>query len=57
MRPRVGQDKGQRAELTQFAGAFLTGAPMPIPVGSLVATTSGDDRGGREPVERQLERV
>jgi hypothetical protein len=39
MRPRVGQDKGQRAELTEFVGTILTGAPMPISVGSLVATT------------------
>ena len=39
MRPRGGQDKGQRAELTQFVEAVLTGAPMPIPVESLVATT------------------
>jgi predicted dehydrogenase/threonine dehydrogenase-like Zn-dependent dehydrogenase len=39
MRPRGGQDKGQRAELTQFVEAVLTGAPMPIPVESLIATT------------------
>ena len=39
MRPRGGQDKGQRAELTQFVEATLTGAPMPIPVESLIATT------------------
>ena len=39
MRSRGGQDKGQRAELTQFVEAILTGAPMPIPVESLVATT------------------
>ena len=38
-RPRGGQDKGQRAELTQFVEAILTGGPMPIPVESLVATT------------------
>ena len=39
MRSRGGQDKGQRAELTQFVEANLTGAPMPIPVESLIATT------------------
>ena len=39
MRPRGGQDKGQRIELAQFVEAVLTGAPMPIPVESLVATT------------------
>jgi predicted dehydrogenase/threonine dehydrogenase-like Zn-dependent dehydrogenase len=38
-RSRAGQDKGQRAELTQFVEAILTGAPMPIGVESLVATT------------------
>ena len=39
MRSRGGQDKGQRTELTQFVEASLTGAPMPIPVESLIATT------------------
>ena len=39
MRSRGGQDKGQRAELTQFVKANLTGASMPIPVESLIATT------------------
>ena len=43
-RPRGGQDKGQRAELTQFVEALLTGAPMPIPVESLVATTGRRSR-------------
>jgi predicted dehydrogenase/threonine dehydrogenase-like Zn-dependent dehydrogenase len=38
-RSRGGQDKGQRTELTQFVEATLTGAAMPIPVESLVATT------------------
>ena len=38
-RSRGGQDKGQRAELTQFVEACLTGGPMPISVESLVATT------------------
>ena len=39
IRSRGGQDKGQRAELTQFVEANLTGAPMPTPVDSLIATT------------------
>ena len=39
IRSRGGQDKGQRSELTHFVEAVLTGAPMPIPVESLVATT------------------
>jgi predicted dehydrogenase/threonine dehydrogenase-like Zn-dependent dehydrogenase len=38
-RSRGGQDKGQRAELTEFVEANLTGAPMPIPVESLIAIT------------------
>ena len=39
LRPRGGQDKGQRAELTHFVEATLTGAPMPITLESLIATT------------------
>jgi predicted dehydrogenase/threonine dehydrogenase-like Zn-dependent dehydrogenase len=39
IRARGGQDKGQRAELTRFVEACLAGAPMPIPLESLVATT------------------
>jgi predicted dehydrogenase len=39
-RARGGQDKGQRMELTRFVEACRTGAPMPIPFESLVATTS-----------------
>jgi predicted dehydrogenase/threonine dehydrogenase-like Zn-dependent dehydrogenase len=38
-RSRGGQDKGQQVELTKFVEAILAGAPMPIPVESLVATT------------------
>ena len=39
IRPKNGQDKGQQAELTRFVEAALAGAPLPIPVESLVATT------------------
>jgi predicted dehydrogenase/threonine dehydrogenase-like Zn-dependent dehydrogenase len=39
IRARGGQDKGQRAEMARFVEACLTGAPMPIPLESLVATT------------------
>ena len=39
-RARGGQDKGQRRELELFAQAVRTGAPMPIALESLVATTS-----------------
>jgi predicted dehydrogenase/threonine dehydrogenase-like Zn-dependent dehydrogenase len=38
-RSRGGQDKGQRTELAQFVEAALAGAPMPVPMESLVATT------------------
>lgn len=40
LRSRGGQDKGQQRELAQFAEAVRTGAPMPITLESLVATTS-----------------
>ena len=39
IRPRGGQDKGQRAELARFVEACLNGAAMPIPLESLAATT------------------
>jgi hypothetical protein len=39
IRPRGGQDKGQRAELAAFVGACVAGAAMPIPLESLVAVT------------------
>jgi predicted dehydrogenase/threonine dehydrogenase-like Zn-dependent dehydrogenase len=38
-RSRSGQDKGQPAALWHFIEACRTGGPMPVPVGSLVATT------------------
>jgi predicted dehydrogenase len=34
-----GRDKGQAAELTAFVDAIATGAPMPVPITSLAATT------------------
>ncbi|HEY0717618.1 MAG TPA: bi-domain-containing oxidoreductase [Streptosporangiaceae bacterium] len=40
LRSRGGQDKGQQCELAQFTEAVRTGAPMPITLESLVATTS-----------------
>jgi len=39
IRARGGQDKGQRAQLARFVEACVSGAAMPIPVESLVATT------------------
>jgi predicted dehydrogenase/threonine dehydrogenase-like Zn-dependent dehydrogenase len=39
MRARGGQDKGQRAQLTQFVQASLDETEMPIPLEALVAVT------------------
>jgi predicted dehydrogenase/threonine dehydrogenase-like Zn-dependent dehydrogenase len=39
IRARGGQDKGQRAEMARFIEACLAGAPMPVPLESLAATT------------------
>jgi predicted dehydrogenase/threonine dehydrogenase-like Zn-dependent dehydrogenase len=39
IRARGGQDKGQRTQLARFVEACLAGAPMPIPLESLAATT------------------
>jgi len=39
VRSRGGQDKGQQQQIMQFAEAVRTGAPMPISLDSLVATT------------------
>ena len=38
-RSRGGQDKGQQQQIAHFVEAIQTGAPMPIPLDSLVATT------------------
>jgi predicted dehydrogenase/threonine dehydrogenase-like Zn-dependent dehydrogenase len=40
IRTRGGQDKGQRAQVARFVEAVLDGAPMPIPLESLLATTA-----------------
>ncbi len=39
MKARGGQGKGQRSEMEQFVEAVRTGAPMPISIDSLLATT------------------
>jgi len=57
MRPRAGQDKGQRAELAQFVEAIRTGAPMPIGVESLVATTQATIAVGESVLSGRAERV
>ena len=57
MRSQGAQDKGQRAELTQFVEAVLTGAPMPIPVESLVAITKATIAVGESLLSGRLERM
>ena len=56
-RPRGGQDKGQRAELTQFVEAVVTGGPMPITVESLAATTRATIAVGESLLSGRPERV
>ena len=48
-RTLAGQDKGQRAQLERFVAALRTGAPMPIPLDSLVSHDQGHDRGRDQP--------
>ena len=56
-RPRGGQDKGQRAELASFVEACRTGAPMPISLESLVATTGATIAVGESLASGHPERV
>ena len=57
MRSRGGQDKGQRHELAHFVEASRTGAPMPIPFESLVATTKATIAVGESLSSGRPERV
>jgi predicted dehydrogenase len=54
---RGGQDKGQRAELAEFVEAVRTGAPMPIRIDSLLATTRATIAVGESLLSGRLERV
>ncbi len=54
---RGGQDKGQRAEMEQFVEAVRTGGPMPIGIGSLIATTRATIAVGESLASGQPERV
>jgi predicted dehydrogenase/threonine dehydrogenase-like Zn-dependent dehydrogenase len=54
---RGGQDKGQRSEMQQFMEAVRTGGPMPIPVESLLATTSATVAVGDSLLSGRPERV
>ena len=57
MRARGGPDKGQRRELALFVEAIRTGAPMPISLESLVATTSATIAVGDSLASGRVERV
>ena len=57
MRSRGGPDKGQQRELASFAEAVRTGAPMPISLESLVATTSATIAVGDSLASGRPERV
>ena len=57
IRSRGGQDKGQQAELIQFVEAVLAGAPMPVPIESLVATTRATIAVGESLLSGRPERV
>jgi predicted dehydrogenase len=54
---RGGQDKGQQAEMAQFVEAVRTGAPMPISVDSLLATTRATIAVGESLLSGRPERV
>jgi len=54
---RGGQDKGQRAEMAAFVEAVRTGAPMPISVPSLLATTRATIAVGDSMLSGRPERV
>jgi predicted dehydrogenase/threonine dehydrogenase-like Zn-dependent dehydrogenase len=54
---RGGQDKGQRSEIAQFIEAVRTGAPIPISLDSLVATTRATLAVGKSLSSGEPERV
>jgi len=54
---RGGQDKGQESEMAQFVEAVRIGAPMPIAIDSLVATTRATIAAGESLLSGRPERV
>ena len=54
---RGGQDKGQRSEMAAFVEAVRTGAPMPIGLDSLLATTRATIAVGESLLSGRPERV
>jgi predicted dehydrogenase len=54
---RGGQDKGQRSEMAAFIEAVRTGAPMPISVNSLLATTRATIAVGKSMLSGRPEQV
>jgi len=57
MRSRGGQDKGQRQQVVSFVDACRTGAPMPISLESLFATTRATIGVGESLITGRPERV
>jgi predicted dehydrogenase/threonine dehydrogenase-like Zn-dependent dehydrogenase len=57
LRSRGGQDKGQQAEVVEFVEAIRTGAPMPISLASLTATTIATIAAGESLLSGRPERV
>jgi|HubBroStandDraft_6_1064221.scaffolds.fasta_scaffold72569_2 predicted dehydrogenase/threonine dehydrogenase-like Zn-dependent dehydrogenase len=56
-RSRGAQDKGQREQVTQFIGACRTGAPMPISIEGLIATTRATIAVGQSLLSGRPEKV
>jgi predicted dehydrogenase/threonine dehydrogenase-like Zn-dependent dehydrogenase len=56
-RARGGQDKGQAAEMARFVEAVVAGGPMPISIGSLLATTRATIAVGESLLSGRPERV
>ena len=52
-----GIDKGQKQELEAFVAAVKSGGEMPVPVGSLIATTAATFAVSRSIATRRPERV
>jgi predicted dehydrogenase/threonine dehydrogenase-like Zn-dependent dehydrogenase len=56
-RAHGGQDKGQRAQLTQFVQASLTGTAMPIPLKAVIAVTKATIAVRESLASRRPERI
>jgi hypothetical protein len=54
---RGGRDKGQQSEMAAFVEAVRSGTPMPIGMGSLLATTRATIAAGESLLSGRPERV